>query len=138
MKYPNYEYTEKEVEICGQKYKAKFIKFHTQLKGIVYEWYDRNADDYPWANRSDWHLTFFILQKNFENRDEWKKTAYNGLDVRGNRVSLNEMLFAFETVEFKNKIKKENRIEELKVGIEESKLRIKKDRKELSQLLKGE
>ena len=137
MAYPNYEYTEKEVEIYGKKYKAKFIKSHTSIKGIVYEWYDRNADDYPWANRSDWHLTFFVLQKRFDNRDEWRETAYNGRDLWGNRASLNEILFALESIEFKNKIEKENRIEELKSGIEELKLRIKKDSKELSQLLKG-
>ena len=126
MAFPQYEYTEKEVKINRKTYKAHFVKPHTRIEGIIYEWYDKNADDRPWANRSDWHLTFFVLWKDMT---KWEKIYYNNLNFCG-RASLNEVLFAFETDKLKNKVGKENRIKELK-------LRIEKDRKELSQLLKG-
>lgn len=130
---PQYKYTTKEVEINGKKYKANFVKPHSRIKGIIYEWYDRNADDYPWANRSDWRLeAFFILWK---NNTEWEKIDYNAFSNTyhicwWHSTGLNEILFALETDKFKNKWNKEKRIVELKS-------RIKKDSKELSQLLKG-
>jgi len=132
--YPNYKYTKKEVEINSKSYKANFIKPHTRIKGIIYEWEDKNAPDRPWANICDWHLTFFVLWKDVA---EWEPVYYNAFSQRngvydyGHGAGLNQISFCFETDKFKKKFIKEKRIKELQS-------KIKDYTKELLNLTQGE
>jgi len=129
--YLNYKYSKKDVKINSQTHKANFVENHTRIKGIIYEWVDRNAPDRPWANICDWQLTFFVLYKGNTKWDSVNYVDFCNRTCSYGQAALNEIVFLFETDDFQQECRKIARVSELKS-------KIKKYRKELKELTKGE
>ena len=117
--YPQYKWTEKDVTINNRKHKAIFVKKHSAISAMIYQWRNVNADD-PWANTKNYQLTFYIKYK---GQRKWTLISQNDFVSQYGSNSLNpgylEILFNLETSAFKNEYRKNAKIAELKSKIQE-------------------
>jgi len=65
----NYKYTEKEVEIGFDKYKAIFPEGHSRVEGLIFTGFDRNRHDTRGGVYPDWQRVMFIL---WIGKSEWE------------------------------------------------------------------
>ena len=123
--FPEYELTNKKVELSGCEYEGFFPKKHTNVKGVVLSSKNLNAGD-PYANISRYNLEIYVLKK---DSDKWEevysglKSDYSGeLDYEG----IKPLLFSLEDESFKRDWHKKSRIKSLKQTIKDSEKELKK------------
>jgi len=117
-RFPEYKYTTKKVELNYCEYDAHYLKNHSCVSAVIYEWRNTRADD-PWANIPNYQLNFYVKYKNSK---KWELICQNEFFEKnyGTRNSgLFEIFFNLETSEFQREYNKKSRKQFLKSQIEE-------------------
>jgi len=131
--FPEYNRTTKKVTIEEREYTAQYVKNHSAITAVIYEWRDYNSDD-PFSNVADYHLTFYIKYK---GKRKWTHLTENDFISKfssrksGWEIGLFEIFFNLETSVFQNEYRKTSRIVELKSKIKEYQKELKKLLKEI-------
>ncbi len=136
MSIKDYECIKKEVEVFGHTYQAFFPDDHTNIKAIIYDCRDKNAED-PYANISRWHVTLLVLRKGAK---KWE-AEYVGLkeDYRGSldfNSGLNALLLGLEDESARRKIIAEGEVETAEAELNSVRIRLSSARKNLKSLIK--
>lgn len=127
-----YQGKEKKVQFNGREVTAFFVKNHSRLKGLVFEWIDANHDD-EWANISRWVRYFGVMEKDSK---EWKMIPGQHPDYMwaSKGMGIFQVLHCLELPNVRNKIETEDQISELKDTLKYALKEIKSKEKLLATL----
>ena len=130
-----YQYKEKKVKFNGRDINAFFVKNHSRLKGVIFEWIDANHDD-EWANISKWVRHFGIMEK---GSNKWKMIEGQHPDYKWATRGLGifSVLHGLELDNVRKKIEAEDNIVAIEKRIAELEQDLKEEKKILSKLQKS-
>lgn len=116
--YPEYKYTTKKVELNYCEHNAYYLKNHSCVSAVIYEWRNTREGD-AWANIPNYQLNFYVKYK---GKKKWEMICQNEFFEKnyGTRDSgLFEIFFNLEKSEFRDAYNKKSREQFLKSKIKE-------------------